>query len=62
MFTRSDGQLVRGKRNHNIRNKRDKHGQVVVERQVTTLWGTPFGRWERHSNHINHSRARNSTR
>ena len=58
MFTRSDGRLMRGKNNHNIRSDRDRHGQVVVERQTRNLWGTTLGRWERDANKGNHKKAR----
>lgn len=58
MFTRSPGRFMDGKQNHNIREERDRDGQVVVERQTKSLWGTKLGRWERDGNEINHKRAR----
>ena len=58
MFTPSKGRLMIGQTNHNIRDERDHHGQVVVEKQTRTLWGTTYGKWERDVNRINHKRAR----
>jgi hypothetical protein len=58
MFTRSNGRLMKGDTNHNIRTERDRHGQVVVEKQTHSLWGTTLGVWERDVNRSNHKRAR----
>ena len=58
MFIRSSGRLMKGDTNFNIRSERDRHGQVVVEKQTRTLWGTTYGKWERDTNRINHKRAR----
>lgn len=57
-FGRSAGRFMEGKANHNIREERDHDGQVVVEKQTTTLWGTRFGNWERDVNKGNHKDAR----
>jgi hypothetical protein len=58
MFSRSRGRFMDGDPNHNIREERDRHGQVVVERQTRSLWGTRYGKWERDGNEINHKGAR----
>ncbi|WP_194483327.1 hypothetical protein [Bradyrhizobium sp. CCBAU 21365] len=57
-FGRSHGRFMEGQPNHNIRTERDHDGQVVVERQTRSLWGTPFGVWERAVNTGNHEDAR----
>jgi hypothetical protein len=58
MYVRSDGRLIEGDTNYNIRKQRDHDGQVVVERQTRTLWGTTIGKWERDVNKGNHKKAR----
>jgi hypothetical protein len=45
-FSRSSGRLVEsGGRNYNISSDRGKRGEVTVERQDRTLWGTTMGSW-----------------
>jgi hypothetical protein len=58
MFTRSKGRFMSGKTNYNVREDRDHDGQVVVEKQSRSLWGTQYGEWERETNKGNHKKAR----
>jgi hypothetical protein len=58
MFTRSNGRFMQGQPNYNIRDKRDRHGQVVVEKQSRSHWGTRLGKWDRDTNKSNHKKAR----
>jgi hypothetical protein len=44
----------RGLGNYNVRQSRDRHGQIVVEKQTRSLWGMTIGRWERDVNKGNH--------
>lgn len=58
MFTRSPGRFMEGKTNYNVREERDHDGQVVVEKQTRSFWGTRYGKWDRDVNRANHKRAR----
>lgn len=57
-FSRSNGRLMKGGTNFNIRSERDRDGQVVVEKQTRSLWGTTYGEWKRDVNKGNHLKAR----
>lgn len=61
MFGRSPGKVVKGPQNRSIRDKRGRDGQVIVEKQTRSLWGTLFGEWKTEKAFPNKKSARNYT-